>query len=82
MERTAPVADDVSVSTARFYDGLAATYHALYPDWDKEIHDQARALTKLLGSPPPGSAIADTACGIGTQLLDSPRPDTTCSART
>ena len=57
------------VSTGRFYDGLAATYHALYPDWEKEIRDQARALSKLLGSPPPGSAIADVACGIGTQLL-------------
>jgi SAM-dependent methyltransferase len=57
------------VSTARFYDELAATYHALYPDWEKEVRDQAHALTRLLGSPPPGSAIADTACGIGTQLL-------------
>lgn len=57
------------VSTARFYDGLAATYHALYPDWEREVRDQARALTRLLGSPPPGSAIADSACGIGTQLL-------------
>ncbi|WP_404392722.1 class I SAM-dependent methyltransferase [Humibacillus xanthopallidus] len=57
------------MSTARFYDGLAATYHALYPDWEKEVHEQARALSKLLGSPAPGSAIADVACGIGTQLL-------------
>lgn len=57
------------MSTAGFYDGLAATYHALYPDWEKEVRDQARALIKLLGSPSPGSAIADAACGIGTQLL-------------
>jgi glycine/sarcosine N-methyltransferase len=57
------------VSTTRFYDGLAATYHALYPDWESEVHEQARALTGLLGSPPDGSAIADVACGIGTQLL-------------
>lgn len=57
------------MDTGRFYDGLADTYHALYPDWQKEVRDQARALTKLLGNPPPGSAIADTACGIGTQLL-------------
>lgn len=57
------------MSTARFYDGLAATYHALYPDWEREVHDQARALSRVLGHPPPGSAIADVACGIGTQLL-------------
>lgn len=57
------------VSTAGFYDGLAASYHALYPDWETEVHDQARALAKLLGGPAPGSAIVDAACGIGTQLL-------------
>jgi glycine/sarcosine N-methyltransferase len=53
----------------RFYDSLAATYDALYPDWERELTEQASALLRLLGEVPARSAIADTACGIGTQLL-------------
>ena len=57
------------MDTRSFYDSLAATYHYLYPNWDAELTTQAHALSRLLGSPPEGAAIADTACGIGTQLL-------------
>lgn len=53
----------------QFYDDLAATYHALYPDWESESTAQAVALLHLLGAPEPGAVIADPACGIGTQLL-------------
>lgn len=50
-----------------FYDGLAGTYHALYPDWHRSVRVQAAALSRFL---PRGSAdIADVACGIGTQLI-------------
>ena len=58
------------MSTAQFYDGLADTYHALYPDWRNAGMAQADALHRLLRrwhSKP--ADIADVACGIGTQLL-------------
>jgi glycine/sarcosine N-methyltransferase len=58
------------VSTAQFYDGLADTYHALYPDWRSASRAQGRTLDRLLSrwhhSP---ADIADVACGIGTQLI-------------
>jgi SAM-dependent methyltransferase len=58
------------MSTAQFYDGLADTYHALYPDWLSEGRAQAEALHRLLGRWHRGPAdIADVACGIGTQLI-------------
>jgi glycine/sarcosine N-methyltransferase len=58
------------VSISRFYDGLADTYHALYPDWRSAGSVQARALDRLLGQWHRGPAgIADVACGIGTQLI-------------
>jgi SAM-dependent methyltransferase len=58
------------MSTARFYDGLADTYHALYPDWRSAGRAQAEALHRLLSRWHPGPAdIADVACGIGTQLI-------------
>jgi SAM-dependent methyltransferase len=58
------------MSTAQFYDGLADTYHALYPDWVGEGRTQAEALQRLLGRWHRGPAdIADIACGIGTQLI-------------
>jgi ubiquinone/menaquinone biosynthesis C-methylase UbiE len=58
------------VSTAQFYDGLADTYHALYPDWGSAVMAQAQALDRLLQRWHSGSAdIADVACGIGTQLI-------------
>ena len=53
----------------QFYDSLASTYHALYPDWESELTAQAEALLRLLGAPAPGATIVDPACGIGTQLL-------------
>ncbi len=61
--------DAQSARTARFYDELAGTYHALYPDWDAEVTGQARTFAKLLGGPAAHAAIVDTACGIGTQLV-------------
>lgn len=58
------------MSTAQFYDGLADTYHALYPDWRSAGRAQAEALHRLLCRWHPGPAdIADVACGIGTQLI-------------
>jgi SAM-dependent methyltransferase len=58
------------VSTAQFYDDLADTYHALYPDWRAECAAQGAALHRLLSRWHPGPAdIADVACGIGTQLI-------------
>jgi SAM-dependent methyltransferase len=58
------------VSAAQFYDGLADTYHALYPDWHGASRAQGTALHGLLSRWHPGAAdIADVACGIGTQLI-------------
>jgi ubiquinone/menaquinone biosynthesis C-methylase UbiE len=58
------------MSTAQFYDGLADTYHALYPDWRNASLDQAQALHRLLCRWHHEPAdIADVACGIGTQLI-------------
>ena len=58
------------MSTTQFYDGLADTYHALYPDWRDAGLAQARALHRLLRRWHREPAdIADVACGIGTQLI-------------
>ena len=58
------------MSTAQFYDSLADTYHALYPDWRSAGRAQAEALDRLLCRWHRGPAdIADVACGIGTQLI-------------
>ncbi len=58
------------VSTAGFYDGLADTYHALYPDWHGAGQAQARALHGLLSRWHDGPVdVVDVACGIGTQLI-------------
>jgi glycine/sarcosine N-methyltransferase len=54
------------MSTAQFYDGLADTYHTLYPDWRHAGRTQAQALHSLLHGP---ADIVDVACGIGTQLI-------------
>lgn len=62
--------DPNAVATARFYDGLADTYHALYPDWRGASRTQGSALDRLLSRWHRGPAdIADVACGIGTQLI-------------
>lgn len=59
------------MSTSAFYDGLAPTYHRLYPDWDAVLREQAealdRALRHLLGEGP--LRVLDCAVGIGTQAL-------------
>jgi glycine/sarcosine N-methyltransferase len=60
---------DIRMDVPGFYDSLAATYDALYPDWEQELSDQAATLLTLLGELPQGARIADTACGIGTQLV-------------
>jgi hypothetical protein len=58
------------MSAAQFYDGLADTYHALYPDWRNAGMVQAEALHRLLCRWHREPAdIADVACGIGTQLI-------------
>ena len=58
------------MSTERFYDDLAETYHALYPDWAGETRVQGESLNRLLARWHPGRLdIADVACGIGTQLV-------------
>lgn len=58
------------MSTAQFYDGLADSYHALYPDWPSETTSQAAALHRLLIRWHHERAdITDVACGIGTQLI-------------
>jgi glycine/sarcosine N-methyltransferase len=58
------------MSAEQFYDGLADTYHAFYPDWRSATSSQGKALHRLLmrwhTSP---IDIADVACGIGTQLI-------------
>ena len=38
------------MSTAQFYDGLADTYHALYPDWVGEVRAQAASLHRPGGT--------------------------------
>lgn len=54
-----------------FYDGLADSYHLLYPDWNGSVERQGAALDRviqqLLG--PGTKRILDVACGIGTQSL-------------
>ena len=58
------------VLTAQFYDGLAETYHALYPDWHAAGRAQAQSLHRMLSRWHLGPAdIADVACGIGTQMI-------------
>ncbi|WP_369241615.1 class I SAM-dependent methyltransferase [Streptomyces sp. R21] len=59
-------------SSARdFYDGLAADYHLMFPDWDASLARQAKALDGLirarLGTRP--HAVLDCSCGIGTQAI-------------
>lgn len=58
------------MSAEQFYDGLADTYHALYPDWRSAARSQGKALHRLLARWHAGPVdIADVACGIGTQLI-------------
>ncbi|MFJ5309384.1 class I SAM-dependent methyltransferase [Streptomyces sp. NPDC088350] len=62
----------VIVSSARdFYDGLAADYHLIFPDWDASMARQATALDGVvrvrLGTGP--HRVLDCSCGIGTQAI-------------
>jgi glycine/sarcosine N-methyltransferase len=54
-----------------FYDGLASTYHLLFPDWQASSQRQAAALDRLIAAElgPGPRAIFDAACGIGTQAI-------------
>ena len=58
-------------SVRDFYDGLAADYHLIFPDWDASMARQAEALDGLvrsrLGSGP--HRVLDCSCGIGTQAI-------------
>jgi glycine/sarcosine N-methyltransferase len=55
---------------AEFYNDLAETYHALYPDWRTEVVEQAAALDRILGvADRTNVSVADVACGVGTQLI-------------
>jgi SAM-dependent methyltransferase len=57
--------------TQDFYDRLAPYFHLLYADWEASIARQSAGLARVLDEfgVPPGSAILDAACGIGTQAL-------------
>jgi glycine/sarcosine N-methyltransferase len=56
---------------AGFYDGLAASYDRIYPDWEASSRRQGDALhAAVSGTLGPGTRrILDCAAGIGTQLL-------------
>ncbi|MCI3278269.1 class I SAM-dependent methyltransferase [Streptomyces cylindrosporus] len=58
-------------SPREFYDGLAADYHRIFPDWDASMSHQAAVLDGLLtrGLGPGPHRVLDCACGIGTQAI-------------
>jgi SAM-dependent methyltransferase len=59
-----------SETPVRFYDDLAGQYHLIYEDWPRSMEHQGRVLSSLIRSEwPHASAIADVACGIGTQAI-------------
>jgi SAM-dependent methyltransferase len=62
---------DRNEMTREFYDGLAPYYDLLYANWEASITRQSAGLARVLGEfgVPPGSAVLDAACGIGTQAL-------------
>lgn len=62
---------DTQRSTREFYDGLAATYDLIYPDWESASRRQAAVLDTVIRSRVGEGAIRalDCACGIGTQLM-------------
>src|SRR6266508_6505626 len=58
-------------SPAGFYDGLAASYDRIYPDWEASFRRQGDALHAAIGGEL-GSGrrrVLDCAVGVGTQLL-------------
>lgn len=67
-----PTADPAQHAPVRdFYDGLAASYHLIYENWEVSMAEQARALDVLFREfgGRPGDEVLDVACGIGTQAL-------------
>ncbi|MFC3230882.1 class I SAM-dependent methyltransferase [Marinibaculum pumilum] len=64
-------ADRPSPPPEGFYDGLAAVYHLIYPDWPLARRHQGEVFAALLEGEgiAPGAEILDCAAGIGTQAL-------------
>ena len=64
-------ADRPSPPPEGFYDGLAAVYHLIYPDWPLARRHQGEVFAALLAGQgiAPGAAVLDCAAGIGTQAL-------------
>lgn len=58
-------------SVCQFYDGLAASYHLLFEDWDRSIARQADALAGIIYEEWSNRVgrVLDVACGIGTQAI-------------
>ena len=58
-------------SPAGFYDGLAASYDRIYPDWEASFRRQGDALHAAIGGElgPGRRRVLDCAVGVGTQLL-------------
>lgn len=59
------------MTTASFYDELAAHYDLVFADWDASIDRQACVFSDLLAkwSVGVGEKVLDCSCGIGTQAL-------------
>ena len=57
--------------TEAYYNGLAPYYKLIYPDWDKSVQRQAKALHSVITEFVGGKAnsVLDVACGIGTQSI-------------
>ncbi len=60
-------------SIQAFYDRMAASYHLIFPDWERSVARQAEMLDSLiraeLGRDPAAVRLLDCACGIGTQAI-------------
>lgn len=56
--------------TATFYDSIAASYHNIFPDWQKTIYAQGGILADIIRSRNHRAlSVRDCTCGIGTQSL-------------
>lgn len=54
-----------------FYDELAAEYHLIFGDWDREVTGQGEVLDALLRQETGAAnlSVLDCSCGIGTQAI-------------
>jgi SAM-dependent methyltransferase len=63
----------MSDSIQTFYDQMAASYHLIFPDWERSVERQAEMLDGLiraeLNADPASVRLLDCACGIGTQAI-------------